>query len=137
MAMLKVVPHLTFRGECEAAFAVYAACLGREVVYLRRYRETDGPFPAELAERVFHATLRVGEQTVTGVDVAAETYDPPCGFALQLNLENAARAKAIYAALGEGGEVQFALAPTAWAEAYAALTDRFGTPWELNCGRFG
>ena len=135
--MLKLVPHLTFRGQCEAAFAVYAACLGGEVAFLLRYRETAGAYPAELAEMVFHATLRIGEQTVTGVDVAAEAYEAPRGFALQLNLDDVVRARAIYGVLGTGGVVHFPLAPTAWAEAYAALTDRFGTPWEINCGRFG
>ena len=135
--MLKLVPHLSFRGQCEAAFAVYADCLGGEVVFLLRYRETAGPYPAELADKVFHGTLRLGDQTVTGVDVEAKAYEAPKGFALQLNIGEVARARSIYGALGAGGVIHFALQPTEWAEAYAALTDRFGTPWEINCGRFG
>ena len=36
-------------------------------------------------------------------------------------------------ALVEGGTVRMPLQETFWAEKFGMLTDRFGTPWMINC----
>ncbi len=133
---MKLITHLTFAGQCEAAFYVYATCLGGEIALLLRYRDSGGPFAAEMADKVFHATLKVGDQVLTGVDISSGEYVRPGGFSVQLNLTDSVKAHSIFAVLSEGGAIHFAMQKTSWAEAYGSLTDRFGTPWEVNCGRF-
>ncbi len=133
---MRLMPHLSFNGQCEAAFAVYAACFGGEIAFLLHYRDSGSIYPPELADKVFHATLKVGDQVLTGVDVASDRYEKPQGFSVQMNLSDPAKAQAIFDALREGGLVQFPLGKTTWAGAYAVLTDRFGIPWEVNCGTF-
>ena len=41
-------------------------------------------------------------------------------------------AKRAYEALEKGGKVTMPLQKTFWAEAFAMVTGRFGTPWMIN-----
>ena len=133
---MKLMPHLSFNGQCEAAFMLYAACFGGEIVFLRTYSSSGSTYPPELADRVFHSTLKIEDQVLTGVDVASGSYEKPQGFSLQINLSDPAKAQTLFDVLRTGGQVPFPLQKTSWAEAYGAVTDRFGIPWEVNCGTF-
>ena len=44
-------------------------------------------------------------------------------------------AERVFGALAEGGAVTMPLEETFWAARFGALTDRFGTPWMINCDR--
>jgi PhnB protein len=136
--LMRLIPHISFNGDCEAAFRVYAACLGGEIAFVLRYGES--PMAAEnadFAEKVVHATLKVGEQMLTGADVRPGVYVRPQGLAVQLNIDDVGEARRVFAALAEGAEVKMALQKTFWADEYALFTDRFGTPWEINCTQKG
>ena len=56
------------------------------------------------------------------------------GVSITLNYDTPDEARRIFEALGEGGTVTMAMAPTFWAQAFGMLTDRFGTPWIVNGG---
>ncbi|WP_419804523.1 VOC family protein [Terriglobus sp.] len=131
---MRFIPHLTFDGECEAAFRLYEECLQGNIAVLLNYGSQSNAWPAELQDKIFHATLKVGDQTLTGVDVLHSAYEKPQGFAVQLNLDEASEAERVFQTLSAGGKVHIALQKTPWAGHYAALTDRFGIPWEINCG---
>ncbi len=130
---MHLICHPTFDGECEAAFRAYEGCFGGKILVLLTYG-SQGQTSSELRDKIFHATIEIGNQKLTGVDVAHAAYEKPSGFALQLNLDQAAEAERIFEALAAGGTVHFALQQTSWAGHYASLTDRFGVPWEINCG---
>lgn len=42
------------------------------------------------------------------------------------------KARAVFDALSEQGEVHLPFAQTFWSPGYGVVTDRFGTPWEVN-----
>ena len=130
---MRLICHLTFDGQCEAAFRVYEECFGGRVLVLLTYG-SQGQTSSELRDKIFHATIEIGGQKLTGVDVAPAAYERPQGFAVQMNLDQSSEAKRIFEALAAGGTVHFALQQTSWASHYASLTDRFGVPWEINCG---
>ena len=126
--------QIDYPGTCEAAFRLYEQCLGGKITLILPY----GASPAaaqhpDFADKIIHATLALGEVMVAGVDVAPAQYVPPQGFTLTLNLNSQDDARRIFANLSEGGKVLMPLQPTFWAELYAVLTDRFGTPWKINC----
>jgi PhnB protein len=135
--MLNFHPHLTFNGQCEAAFTLYAKCLGGEIGLMMRYG--DSPLaeetPPEMHKHILHATLAVGEHRLTGGDAPPGLYQKPQGFAVLLNIDDAADAERIFKTLAENGTVQMPLEPTFWAERFGMLADQFGTPWMINCGR--
>jgi PhnB protein len=39
----------------------------------------------------------------------------------------------VFNALADGGSVRMPLGETFWAKKFGMLTDRFGTPWMINC----
>jgi PhnB protein len=134
MSTAQVILHLTFNGECEAAFKLYEQCLGGKITFLGKYGEATKPPPSpELVDKVIHATLKVGDQTLTGLDVANADYRPPQGFSVQLNVAGPEEAERIFQTLAESGKVVMPLQKTFWSPAFGVLTDRFGTPWEINC----
>jgi PhnB protein len=133
---MRLIPHISFNGDCEAALRLYAQCLGGEITLMLRFGESPMAVSnADRADKIVHATLKVGDQTLTGADVRPEEYKEPQGFAVQLNIADPERAQRIFEAFAEGGVVHFPLQTTFWAGAYGMVTDRFGTPWEINCER--
>ena len=131
---MRVIPHLEFDGTCEEAFRQYETCFHGKIAFLLHYGENDTPLPLpELAGKVFHATLELGGQSVTGVDVAHARYAAPQGFSIQLNIEERAEAKRLFAALSADALIHVPLQRTSWSGHYAAFADRFGIPWEINC----
>lgn len=132
-------PHLSFAGECEAAFKYYEPTLG----VVREFRMTYGDSPmAEHAppawrDKIVHATFALGQHRLTGADVPPERYQKPQGFSVLLNVEDAAEADRIFDALAAGGTVRLALQETHWAARFGILADRFGIPWTINCASRG
>ncbi len=126
---------LTFNGTCEAAFRFYERLLAGKIEVTLKWGKSPmaGQAPPEWHEKVLFARLIVGTTTIVAGDVMPESYVPPSGFNLTLNIENQTEGKRIFEALAEGGTVRFPLQKTFWAPAYGQVTDRFGIPWEINC----
>jgi PhnB protein len=55
------------------------------------------------------------------------------GITVSLGIDDPAEAERIFGALAEGGTVQMPIQQTFWAARFGMLTDRFGTPWMINC----
>jgi PhnB protein len=128
---------LTFNGECDAAFALYAQCLGGTVTYRLTWGESPmaNQAPSDWGDKIVHATLEVGGTAMSGADVGG--YQRPQGFQIQLNLDDVAAAERIFTALADGGQVTVPLQQTFWAQRFGAVVDRFGIPWGINCGEHG
>jgi PhnB protein len=89
--------------------------------------------PPGCAGKILHATLAVGPLRISGADCSPDTYRKPGGFSIMINLKDAAEAARVFEQLAEDGEVRMPLQTTFWAQAFGLLTDRFGTPWMINC----
>jgi PhnB protein len=130
-------PHLHFAGECEAAFRFYERVLGGKKLEIMKYRDSPiaDQFPAELRDKVIHATLEFGEQVLTGADVAQKGYQKPQGFSVLLQVADTEDAERVFKEFAGNGTVQMPLQKTFWTERFGMVTDEFGTPWMVNCGR--
>ena len=129
-----VQPYLFFDGRCEEAVEFYRRAIGAEVVMLMRFR--DGPEPAEhamvppgAADKIMHAALRIGETMVLASDGRCLGEPQFHGFALSLTAADEAEADRLFAALGEGGQVQMALSKTFFSPRFGMVADRFGVSW--------
>ena len=128
--------NITYNGNCEAAFRLYEQCLGGKITTLLTYG--DSPVAAQhldLADKIVHATLQIGECRLSGTDAPPSQYVERKGFTIQLNLDSPSEARRIFQALAEDAHVLLPLQETFWAHLYAVLTDRFGTPWKINCSK--
>jgi PhnB protein len=127
-------PHLSFDGDCKAAFTFYQRCLGGAVSFALTYGESPlaGQVPRAFHGKILHATVTVGDQVLTGADVLPRDYKRPQGTWIMLHLALAAEADRVFGALARKGKVELAIAPTFWASRFGMVRDRFGTPWIIQ-----
>ena len=73
---MQVNPYLSYNGQCEAAFAFYARCLGGQVGAIFHYGGSPqaGDVPADWQDKVMHASVTIGDQVLMGGDIAPERY---------------------------------------------------------------
>jgi len=134
---VRMNPYLNFNGECEAAFTLYEKCLGGKIEMSMTYAGSPmaGEVPAEWGSKILHVTMSIGDLRLQGADAPPDRYQKPQGFSVALDLDDAARASRIFRELSDGGTVQVPLQETFWAGSFGMLTDRFGTPWIINCAK--
>jgi PhnB protein len=133
---MKIVPYLNFNGQTKEAFEFYEQCLGGKIVGMM----TQGNSP--MADQcqpgsedfVLHACLEVADQTLMASDSPEGQYRAPQGLWVSLHIDDIPEATRVFNALAEGGSVQMPFGETFWAERFGMTTDRFGTPWMVNCG---
>jgi len=132
---MKLNPYLTFDGNCEEAFKAYEKILGGEIVAMMPHEGTpaEGHVPPEWLKKIIHARLVIDGTVLMGSDAPADRYKPMQGFTVNLNIKEPAEAERVFNALAEGGSVLMPLAETFWAKKFGMATDRFGTPWMINC----
>jgi PhnB protein len=132
---MQLYPHLTFDGQCEAAFKFYEECLHGSTTLMMTYENTpmNLQIPAEWQKKVSHATFALAGYMFSGSDSLPGQYQKPQGFALQFNLSNPTEAERIFEALAENGTVRMPLQKTFWALRFGELIDQFGLTWMINC----
>jgi PhnB protein len=132
---MRLTPHLSFGGRCEAAFKFYERCFGGKIVFMLTYGKSAmaEQVPREWRQKIFHATLTVGDNVLMGADPIPEQYEQPKGFAVMLGIDDPVDAERIFRALAEDGTVQMPLQKTSWSVRFGVLVDQFGIPWAINC----
>ena len=124
-----VQPYLFFDGRCEEAVEFYRSKLGAEVIMLMRFKDSPEPHPPGSENKVMHASFRIGETTVMASDGRCLGHPDFKGISLSLTVKSEAEAERLFAALGEGGQVQMALAKTFFSPRFGMVADRFGVSW--------
>jgi PhnB protein len=132
---MQLTPSVGFAGQCEAAFKLYEQCLGGKIITMLTYGNSPmaDTVPPEWRDKIFHATLRFGDNMLMGGDPVPEQYEAPKGFGVVLGIDTIAEAERIFHALAENATVQMPLQETFWAVRFAVLVDQFGIPWTINC----
>jgi PhnB protein len=128
-------PYLYFNGDCEAAFKFYEQCLGGKIVAMMSYGESPmgKQTPPEQSDLIMHVQLTAGDVNLMGSDSPPEYFEKPQGFLVNLQFDNVEEGERIFNALAETGTVKMPFQETFWAKRWGMLTDRFGTPWMINC----
>lgn len=133
---MQVQPYLFFNGRCEEAVEFYRRVLGAEVLALMHGKDSpDGHMvPPEGRDKVMHASFRIGQSTVLASDGRCQGQPNFQGFSLTLIVPNDAEAERLFAALGDGGQVQMPLAKTFFTSSFGMVADRFGVSWMIYVG---
>jgi PhnB protein len=131
---MQVQIYLFFDGRCEEAIEFYKQALGAEVEMLMRFKDSPEPpqpgmVPPGSENKVMHASFRIGETTVMASDGNCLGKPSFQGFSLSLNARDEAEAERLFAALGDGGQVQMPLAKTFYSPCFGMVADRFGVSW--------
>jgi PhnB protein len=133
---MQVQPYLFFDGRCEEAIEFYRRTLGAEVRMLMRFKDSPEPqapgvCPSGAGDKVMHASVRIGETTVMASDGRCLGRPSFQGFSLSLTVPDDAEAGRVFAALGDGGQVQMPLGKTFFSSRFGMVADRFGVSWMI------
>jgi PhnB protein len=136
---MRISAYLGFDGDCGEAFRLYEQVLGGKIEVMTTYGDTPmkEQMPPEAHGRVVHVRMAVGGDWLMGGDAPPGQYTKPQGTTINIQADTVADAERVYHALSEGGTVQMPLETTFWAARFAMFTDRFGTPWMINCEKDG
>ena len=130
---MQVQPYLFFDGRCEEALEFYRDAVGAKVEALMRFKDSPEPPPADCApigaDKVMHASVRIGDSQVMVSDGDAGGRPEFKGFSLSLTVADVDEAQRRFAALGEGGQVVVPLDKTFFSPGFGMLVDRFGVHW--------
>ena len=126
-----VEPYLFFDGKCDEALEFYRRTIGAEVIALLRWKDSPDPQMAMpgAADKVMHARVRIGDTMVMASDGRCQGKPEFQGFALSLTAADVAEADRLFAALGDGGQVQMPLSETFFSPRFGMVADRFGVSW--------
>ena len=132
---MTIEPYLNFAGNCREAFEFYEKVLGGEIEYMGTFGESPmadqcGPGTENM---IMHVCMKVGDSKIMGSDCPPEYFEKQQGMAVTIGIESVEEAERIYHALAEGATIKMPLGETFWAKRFGMLTDRFGTPWMINC----
>ena len=132
---MNINPYLSFNGDCEEAFRFYEQTFGGRIDSLMKYEGSPMSdwVPPEWGDKVMHVHLNLGSQGLMGADSHPDNYQRPQGMSVTINLNDVAQSERIFNALAEGGNITMPLQQTFWATRFGMVTDRFGTPWLINC----
>ena len=132
---MKINPYLLFNGNCAEAFKFYEKVLGGKIVGMMTFAETPAAEHTEPEWRgkIIHARLVFGDNVLMASDAPPQHFEATKGMAVTVNVDTPADAERIFKAFAEGGQVKMDIQETFWAVRYGMVTDRFGTPWMINC----
>lgn len=127
----KVQAYLFFDGRCEEAISFYEKAIGAQLIFLMRFKESPEPSmnPPGSGEKVMHATFRVGETEIMASDGRCTGKAVFEGFALSLTAPSVTEAQRLFAALGDGGQIQMPMTKTFFSPGFGMVADRFGVSW--------
>ena len=139
---MPITPYLFFEGRAEEAIAFYAAAIGAEVAMQMRFREAPDPpppgtMPPGTEDRIMHAELRIGGDTLMVSDGYCAGAANFAGFGVSLPAADAAQARRFFDGLADGGQVRMPIGPTFWSPAFGMVQDRFGVLWMIGVAQGG
>ena len=131
---MQVQPYLFFDGRAEEALEFYRKAIGAEVTMLMRFKDSPEPsqpgmVPPGSENKVMHMSFRIGETEIMGSDGRCVGKPNFQGFSLSISVKDEAAADRVFAALGDGGQVQMPLTKTFFSPRFGMVADRFGMQW--------
>ena len=131
--------YLFFDGRTDEALEFYKKTLGIEVEMLMRFKDAPPEAQSGCApgseNKVMHSCFKLGDQRVMASDGRNEGKPNFQGFALSLAAKDDAEADKLFAALGEGGQVQMPLMKTFFSPKFGMVQDKFGVGWMILVGQ--
>ena len=140
------VTWLSFSGRCGKTAAFCSKVLGGQVQMMLRFKESPEPVPAEMLppgdeEKIMHASIQIGDTLLMlddgglcggGGRGRGSGRGGFSGFSLSYNVADEVAAKALFAALGEGGGVTLPIGKTFWSPCFGTLKNGFGVTWMVS-----
>ena len=131
---MRIIPYLSFNGNCREALTFYAELFGGTVEsFVPWNAEAIEDIPEATVEHIMHGSINIDGSTIAGSDQFGDMYAPAGNISLMMDLDDLSEAQAKFTALAEAGQIFMPFAETFWADGYGFCADRFGIMWQINC----
>lgn len=131
--MEAIVPYLNFNGNAAEALAFYSKVLDGAVLFQQTFGESPMESPAEMKDKIMHATFKAGDLTIMVSDcMPGQPLLAGTNVSLSLNFTDEAAIEKTFAAFSEGSKITMPLQETFWGAKFGMLTDKFGFHWMFN-----
>jgi PhnB protein len=134
---IRVNPYLNLDGTTKEAVYFYEKALGGKVVNIVTFGEMPADpnyaLPEGAKDRVMHALLQVGDAELMFSDTfPGMPHQPGDTVQIAIHPSEEARAREMFAALSDGGQVIMPLQKTDWSPLYGSVRDKFGVVFQVN-----
>jgi PhnB protein len=131
---MKLIPYVTFNGNCEEAINFYKDSIGGQIITIGRYEDSPMDVKEENKKKILHSRIQIGDYLLMASDSMPERA-PLVGNNISLSIEwdDAAAMETAYTKLSEGGKKTMPLGDMFWGARFGMLTDKFGIHWMFNC----
>lgn len=131
--MEAIIPYLNFNGNAAEAMAFYSKALEGAVLFQQTFGESAMESPAEMKDKIMHATFKAGDLTIMFSDCMPDQPSiAGTNVSLSLNFADEASIEKIFAGMSEGSHITMPLQNTFWGAKFGMLTDKFGINWMFN-----
>jgi PhnB protein len=96
-----------------------------------RYKDSPDPMPPENAEKVMHASMKIGDSMFMVSDGQCTGEMKFEGFALTLTPNSDGEAERLFNGLVNGGKTLMPLTKTFFSSKFGMVSDRFGVMWMI------
>ncbi|QDY82077.1 VOC family protein [Paenibacillus polymyxa] len=132
----RLIPYITMDGNAKEAIEFYEKALDAQLLFVQTFGEMpenpDFPIPAEVKERVGHATLKVGETELMFSDTfPGSPFSSGNQVSICITTDSVEQSQKMFDALQQGGQVGMALQETHFSPAYGNITDKFGVTFQI------
>ncbi|MBO3284187.1 VOC family protein [Paenibacillus sp. FSL M8-0228] len=132
----RLIPYITMDGNAKEAIEFYKEALDAQLLFIQTFGEMpenpDFPIPAEVKERVGHATLKVGETELMFSDTfPGSPFSRGNQVSICITTDSVEQAQKMFNALQQGGQVGMPLQETHFSPAYGNVTDKFGVTFQM------
>lgn len=132
----RLIPYITMDGNAKEAIEFYKEALEAQLLFIQTFGEMpenpDFPIPAEVKERVGHATLKVGETELMFSDTfPGSPFSSGNQVSICITIDSVEQAQKMFDALQQGGQVGMPLQETHFSPAYGNVTDKFGVTFQM------
>ncbi|MDQ0494689.1 VOC family protein [Paenibacillus brasilensis] len=132
----RLIPYITMNGNAKEAIEFYEKALDAQLLFIQTFGEMpenpDFPIPAEVKERVGHATLKVGETELMFSDTfPGSPFSSGNQVSICITTDSVEQAQTMFDALQQGGQVGMPLQETHFSPAYGNVTDKFGVTFQI------
>jgi PhnB protein len=133
---MQVQPYLFFDGRCEEALEFYQQAIGAKVDAIMRWKDNpdQSTCTPQNAEKVMHASMKVGDVSVLASDGSCQGNPEFKGFALTISARTETEAEQLFGALSKGGQVRMPLTKTFFSPKFGMCADKFGVGWMVLVG---
>ncbi len=134
--ILKLSPYLMMNGNAKEAIDFYVNALDAQVLFSQTFGEMPGnpdhPLPEEAKGLIGHAMLKVGETDLMFSDnFPGSHFQSGNQVTICVSISDKEKAKQIFEALQQGGQVNMSLEETFFSPLYGIVTDKFGVTFQI------